>query len=456
MFALAVLVAGTQTALSADADQALVDQGRYLAVAADCSACHTAPGGKPMAGGLGIGTPIGSIFSTNITPSKTAGIGNYTLKQFSDALRRGVRADGARLYPAMPYTAYARITDADVKALYSYFMLGVAPVDKRPPATHMLFPFNIRLSMMAWNLLFLDTKPFTPDPTKSAEWNRGAYLATALAHCGTCHTPRNLFLAEDNRHLFAGGDLGTWFAPNITSDPNSGVGAWSVDDLISYMRDGYAAGKGQAAGPMAEAVDHSLRHLNNDDLKAIATYLLTVPPVKDAGATKPPSAWGALGDQLASIRGVAVPTNQEKWSGPLLYDGFCASCHQADGQGSFDGRLPSLFHNTTLGRTDGANLVMAILEGVHRAPDVDMPGFAGQLSDRDVATLADYLLKQYGNPATRVTVEQVKTLRAGGASADWMIWAARAGIAVAALIIIVVLIVIGFWMARRRAPATRA
>jgi mono/diheme cytochrome c family protein len=151
-------------ALAADADPALVERGHYLAVAGDCGACHSAPGDKPMAGGLAVGTPIGAIISTNITPSKTAGIGTYTLAQFAAALRRGVRADGARLYPAMPYTAYAGVTDADVKALYAYFMLGVTPVDQRAPETHLPFPFNIRLSMMAWNLLFLDTKPFTPDP----------------------------------------------------------------------------------------------------------------------------------------------------------------------------------------------------------------------------------------------------------------------------------------------------
>jgi mono/diheme cytochrome c family protein len=252
-------------ALAADADPALVERGHYLAVAGDCGACHSAPGDKPMAGGLAVGTPIGAIISTNITPSKIAGIGTYTLAQFAAALRRGVRADGARLYPAMPYTAYAGVTDADVKALYSYFMLGVAPVDQRPAEPRLPFPFNIRLSMMAWNLLFLDTKPFTPDPGKSAEWNRGAYLAVTLGHCGTCHTPRNLLMAEEGSRLLAGSDLGTWFAPNITSSANSGIGAWSVGDLVSYMRDGRAAGKGQAAGPMAEAIDHSLRHLSEGD-----------------------------------------------------------------------------------------------------------------------------------------------------------------------------------------------
>lgn len=441
---------------AAGADPALVGQGRYLAIAGDCGSCHTAPGGKPMAGGLAVATPIGPTISSNITPSKAAGIGNYSLKQFSNAVRLGIRADGKRLYPTMPYTAYAKITDSDIKALYSYFMLGVAPVDKRPPATNLPFPFNIRLAMMAWNLLFLDTRPFVPDPAKSAEWNRGAYLALSLGHCGTCHTPRNLLLAEKNSRLFGGSDLGTWYFPNITSDASSGIGAWSVADLVSYMRDGRAAGKGQAAGPMAEVVEMSLRYLHENDLKAIATYLLTVPPIKSAGATRPPSAWGAPGGQLAAIRGVAPPQNQEKWSGAQLYEGYCATCHEAEGQGSFDGRLPSLFHNTTLGRPNSANLVMVILTGVRRAPDVFMPPFAQELSDRDVATLGNYLIHQYGNPAAKVTISEVKSLRAGGPSADWLILAARIAIAIVAAIIIAILITLGIRATRRRGTTKSA
>lgn len=449
-FGALVLIDTAGTAWGAGADPALVEQGHYLALAGDCGSCHTAPGGKPMAGGLPITTPIGPIISTNITPSKTAGIGNYTLQQFSDAVRLGVRADGGRLYPAMPYTSYAKITDNDMKALYSYFMLGVAPVNKHPAKTRLPFPFDIRLSMMAWNLLFLDTKPFVPNPTKSAEWNRGAYLVTSLGHCGTCHTPRNSLMAERNSRFLAGANLGTWVAPNITSDADSGIGAWSIQDLVSYMRDGRAVGKGQAAGPMAEAVDQSLRHLRNGDLRAIAIYLKSVPAVHDAADTKPASAWGAPSDQLASVRGIAPPPNQNQWSGPQLYEGYCATCHQARGEGSFDGRLPSLFHNTTLGRRDSANLVMAILEGVHREPNVDMPGFAGELSDRQVATLGNYLLGQYGNPAAKVTVDEVRVLRTGGTPATWLIRGVRVAIAIGVLIVIAILAgLVTMWRRRK-------
>jgi mono/diheme cytochrome c family protein len=199
--------------LADDADQ--IARGKYLATASDCVACHTAPGGAAMAGGLAVPTPIGTIISTNTTPSKEDGIGNYTLEQFGAALRKGVRADGKRLYPAMPYTSYALLTDDDVAALYAYFMQGVTPVDTRPPATNLPFPFNIRLSMAGWNLLFLDTGPFQPDPAHDADWNRGAYLVRGPAHCGTCHTPRNLFMAESTSSPMAGGDVGLWHATSL-------------------------------------------------------------------------------------------------------------------------------------------------------------------------------------------------------------------------------------------------
>ncbi|MDB5933255.1 MAG: putative cytochrome c [Massilia sp.] len=443
--ALAIALASA-VAAAASTDRGLIERGEYLARAGDCVACHTAPGGKPMAGGLLLPTPVGMVAATNITPSKNYGIGNYSLAQFSAALRKGVRADGANLYPAMPYTSYAKVTDGDVQAMYVYFMHAVPAVDAAPAhSTTLHFPFNIRSSMAAWNLLFLDRAPFLADPAKSIEWNRGAYLARGLAHCGACHTPRNVMMAENNSRELAGGDAGAWHAPNITADPNSGVGGWNERELVEYMRLGRAAGKAQAAGPMAEAVDHSLRYLSEEDLRAIAVYVKTVPAVHDAADTRPVHAWGAAHDELGSVRGVAWPNDRNQLSGPQLYDAHCATCHQAQGQGSFDGGLPPLFHNAVLGRINTNNLVMVLLDGIERQADgqqVAMPGFRKTMTDQQIATLGAYLARSYGNPAAGVTVDQVRTLRSGKAPTT-LVWMAQGGM-------LVVLLVALFLLLRKR------
>ena len=444
-----LLAIASASAMAATGDAATVERGRYLATAGDCIACHSVPGGKPMAGGLALATPLGPIIATNITPSNTHGIGSYTLAQFSDAVRHGVRADGAHLYPAMPYTAYAKLTDADLAALYAYFMHGVAPVDAAPATTTKLpFPFNIRLSMAGWNLLFLDKKPFEPDPAKSAEWNRGAYLAQGLAHCGTCHTPRNLLMAEQLSKELGGADLGTWHAPNITSDVNSGIGSWSRQDLVGYLRTGRAAQRGQAAGPMAEAIDHSLQHLNDTDLNAIAAYLQSMPALRDAADTKPVTQWGAADEELNAIRGVPLPKDLNRMSGPQLYDAHCASCHQAKGEGSFDGSLPPLYHNSATGRSQTNNLVMAMLDGVERQDGGSnhlMPAFRQVLSDEQIVTLGNYVQGKYGNPAGKVTLEQVTTLRRGGAPSNLI------GIARGAMIVgLLALLLLFLWWRGRR------
>jgi mono/diheme cytochrome c family protein len=445
----AVAVAAAVIGVHASAaDSDLIARGKYLTTAGDCVACHSLPGGKPFAGGLALPTPIGEIIATNITPSKTAGIGNYTQEQFSDALRKGIRADGQHLYPAMPYTSYAKISDEDVQAMYAYFMSAVAPVDTETQQTKLPFPFNIRLSMAGWNLLFLDSKPYTPNAAQNTEWNRGAYLVQGLAHCSTCHSPRNLMMAEVSSRDLAGGDVGTWYAPNITSDANSGVGGWSTEELVKYLKTGVAVGKAQAAGPMAEAVDHSLQYLTEPDLTAIANYLKTVPAQHDPADIKPVYEQGKPADELGSIRAVALPEDGDKMTGAQLYDAYCGTCHQAQGQGSSEGGLPSLLHNTAVGRSNTNNLVMVILEGVKRGADgsdVKMNGFAQSLSDQQVATLANYLTRQFGNPAVTVSPSQVKDLRAGGAPTN-LVAMAQSATAAGGIIVIALL----FWIFRRR------
>jgi len=397
----------------------LVKQGQYLATAADCTACHTAPnGGEAFAGGYGISSPLGTIYSTNITPSKTFGIGNYSETDFARAIREGIRKDGTHLYPAMPYTSYAGLSDADVAALYAYFMQGVLPVDVPAPKTSLPFPFSMRFSMAAWNLLFLDNHRFQPDPSRSAQLNRGAYLVDDLEHCDACHTPRNLLMAEKQGSALSGGAVGSWYAPNITSDPVSGIGGWSQDELVQYLRTGNVPGKAQAAGPMAEAVADSLQFLPNDDLQAIAAYLKATAPIRTAEA-KPRNAYGAAVAADATLNNGAGDMS----SGAQLYSGNCASCHQATGAGTKDGAYPQLFQNTATGAAQPTNLIAAILFGVNRTVGANtafMPAFGpglgsmSTLSDQNVADVSNYVLQHFGNPNLTVTAQDVASVRQGG------------------------------------------
>jgi mono/diheme cytochrome c family protein len=256
----------------------LVERGAYLARAADCMACHTTKDGKEYAGGLGFKLPFGTLYSTNITPDKETGIGNYSDQDFLNAVHRGTRRDGVRLYPAMPFTSYTYMTDADALAIKAY-LFSLPPVRASIPANTLTFPFNQRWSVIFWSALFNPDRRFEPDTSKSPEWNRGAYLTEALAHCGECHTPRNPAFALNNRQKFAGAVTAGWRAFNISSDKNTGVGAWSDDDLVSYLSIGHAPGHGTASGPMGEAVDHSLSHLAQPDIRAVVGYLRSVPAI---------------------------------------------------------------------------------------------------------------------------------------------------------------------------------
>ncbi|WP_313209854.1 cytochrome c [Stenotrophomonas sp.] len=416
LIALGLLAGVSHTARADDA----VERGRYLSVAADCVACHTSPKqGKPYAGGYAIASPLGEIWASNITPSTSHGIGNYTEADFAKAVREGVRKDGARLYPAMPYTSYAKLTDEDIHALYVYFMQAVAPVDEEARTTELPFPFSVRSSMAAWNLLFLDKTPFKPDPAQSAQWNRGAYLVEGLAHCSSCHSPRGLMMQEVGGKAFAGGSLGDWYAPNITSHPISGIGGWTDDELAQYLKTGRAEGKGQAGGGMAEAVTNSLSKLRDEDISAIVTYLRTVPAVADKDATRAAFAWGdaATAPGEPAIRGTDAPIA----SGAVLYSGLCASCHGSRGEGSNDGYYPSLVHNSTVGMVRPQNLVATIIGGIDREVDgehVLMPHFSEgsyvqALSDADIAAVATYVRTTFG-PGDQVTEAQVALIRDGG------------------------------------------
>lgn len=451
------VAAGASDLSSAD----LQARGKYLATAGDCAACHTAPNGKSMAGGLPIDSPFGQIYSSNITPSKTQGIGNYSEAQFARAIREGIAADGRHLYPAMPYPSYAGIRDDDVKALYTYFMHGVEPVDVASPATQLKFPFDQRWLMGGWNLLFAGGKPGAPVDGRSEAWNRGRYLVQTLGHCDSCHTPRDIAMGEETKRGLSGGQVGPWQAPNITSDPISGIGGWTHDELMQYLHTGVVAGKGQAAGGMAEAVEKSLQYLSDADLSAIATYLKGTPPVRNSRDKQPAYSFGGDGEGYeARLRadnpGIGFGEPGRGYlpliTGAQLYSGNCASCHQTRGEGTPDDAFPSLTHNAVLGGNNADNLVMVILAGLHihtQDNDRQMPGFADELTDEQVARLATFVMKQYGNPDVTVTASQVALLRQGGAnpSAD-LLPGCVVGIAI-------VLLVIGMVLRLRRRKRSR-
>lgn len=459
LIALGLLTGVSHTARADDT----VERGRYLSVAADCVACHTSPKqGRPYAGGYAIASPLGEIWASNITPSKSHGIGNYTEADFAKAVREGVRKDGAHLYPAMPYTSYAKLTDEDIHALYVYFMQAVAPVDEEARTTELPFPFSVRSSMAVWNLLFLDKAPFKPDTAQSAQWNRGAYLVEGLAHCSSCHSPRGLMMQEVGGKAFAGGSLGDWYAPNITSHPISGIGGWTDDELAQYLKTGRVEGKGQAGGGMAEAVTNSLSKLRDDDISAIVTYLRTVPAVADKDATRAAFAWGdaATAPGEPAIRGTDAPIA----SGAVLYSGLCASCHGSRGEGSNDGYYPSLVHNSTIGMVRPQNLVATIIGGIDREVDgkhVVMPHFSEgsyvqALSDADIAAVASYVRTTFG-PGDQVTAAQVALIRDGGEkpllAKIARLWLPLLILALAAFVV-VILLVRRAWTRRKQRRAS--
>jgi mono/diheme cytochrome c family protein len=452
---LLVLTGGAATAGGAVANgakTASATRGAYLATAADCTACHTAPGGAPFAGGLPIASPVGVIFATNITPSRTAGIGTYSEAQFARALREGVRKDGANLYPAMPYTSYRLLSDADVQDLYSYFRQGVPPVNVAPRHTSLPFPMNIRASMMAWNLLFSSSRRFAPDPRRPADWNRGAYLITGLAHCGACHTPRGFLMQELSAKTFAGGAVGPWFAPNITSDPASGIGTWTQADIVQYLHTGALPAKARAAGGMGEAVEHSLQFLTPADLAAIATYLRTIPAVHDKADRQSRFTYGTEGSALGTVRGKSPVTSGPVPSptGAALFLGNCASCHSPEGAGGKDDYYPRLIGNSDTGAGNPTNLIATILYGVDRktpSGQAYMPGFGGrrtdfdQLDDNEIALLSNYVLKQFGRADRTVSARDVAISRRGGPSSP-LVLLARIAIAGGAIVMLALLLLL--------------
>jgi mono/diheme cytochrome c family protein len=385
------------------AQASVVERGKYLATAADCMVCHTTQGGKEYAGGLGFKLPFGTLYSTNITPDKETGIGNYSDKDFLNAVQRGIRHDGARLYPAMPYTSYTYISDDDALAIKAY-LFSLPPVRAPAPANTLAFPFNQRWAMMFWSTLFNRDVRYEPDTSKTPEWNRGAYLAEALAHCGECHTPRNLAFALDNRKKFAGAITAGWRAFNISSDKATGVGGWRDDDLISYLSTGHAAGHGTASGPMGEAVDNSLSQLAPEDTRAIVAYLRSVPPTtsSDLPATLAPPAPASHKEG---------PTADAR--GKMVFQGACVSCHGWTGESAIS-PTATLTGGWAVNDPAATNVAQIVISGTKRhtpAGALSMPAFGNAYSDDEIAAVANYVTARFGSKGSKLTAQDVAELR---------------------------------------------
>jgi mono/diheme cytochrome c family protein len=386
------------------AQASVVERGEYLAKAADCMVCHTTAGGKEYAGGLGFKLPFGTLYSTNITPDKETGIGNYSDRDFLNAVQRGIRHDGARLYPAMPCASYTYITDADALAIKTY-LFSLPPVRVTTPANTLEFPFNQRWAMIFWSELFNPDTRFEPDISKTAEWNRGAYLAEALAHCGECHTPRNLAFALNNRKKFAGALAAGWRAFNISSDKATGVGSWSDDDLIAYLSVGHAADHGTASGPMGEAVDHSFSQMVPEDIHAIVAYLRSVPPVASpdlpARLAPPAPASHKNGVTIADARG------------KMVFEGACVSCHGWTGESDIS-PFATLTGAWAVNDPAATNVAQIVISGTRRHTPKDatsMPAFGDAYSDAEIAAVANYVTSRFGSTGSRLTAQDVADLR---------------------------------------------
>jgi mono/diheme cytochrome c family protein len=374
-----------------------IEKGHYLATAADCTGCHTVPGGhRQFAGGRPIETPFGSITSPNITPDRDTGIGAWSDDEFDAALRKGVRPDGSRLYPAMPYPSYTKMSREDVIAIRAY-LNTVTPVRHSIVANTLPFPFNIRAAMHVWDWLYFTGGEFKADPKQSAEWNRGAFLVQGPSHCGACHTPKT-FLGGDKTHdALQGSKLQGWFAPDITNANSRGIGGWSVDDVIAYLKTGHNR-VSAATGPMAEEVTLSSSHMTDSDLKAIATYLKSVEGRQDKTAP-------LRKDDPAMVAGAAIYRDQ------------CSACHGLEGHG-VPKLFPALADSSMVHSDDPSTLVRIVLRGARSAATKEeptapgMPSFGWQLDDAKLAAVVTYVRNAWGSGAAAVSAEDVGKARA--------------------------------------------
>ncbi len=414
---LATLLLGSGLALAAqaaqDTDPALVKQGEYLARAGDCVACHTAPGGQPFAGGLPMQTPIGTLYSTNITPDRQTGIGDYSYADFDAAIRQGIAKEGHTLYPAMPYPSYARVSEGDMRALYAYFMHGVTPVEQANRDSDIPWPLSMRWPLAIWRQLFApEVVQFQPAPDQDPVVARGAYLVEGLGHCGACHTPRAFTMQEkalspaDGKDFLAGSaPLEGWIAKNLRGDHRDGLGSWSEEQLVQFLKTGRSADSAVFGG-MTEVVQHSLQYLSDADLQSIARYLKTLP-------AKDPHDAPFQADGRAAA---ALWRGDDSARGAQVYVDNCAACHRTDGQG-YDRVFPALAGNPVLRTADASSLINIVLKGgtlpgLHTAPStIVMPPFGWRLNDAQVADVVSFIRASWGNAAAPVSAADVAKWR---------------------------------------------
>ncbi len=414
-------IAIAQGALSKDAAEAgqpaaapvpmggQLERGEYVARLGDCVACHTAPGAGPMAGGLELKTPFGTLYSTNITPDQRTGIGSYSFEQFDRAVRKGVAADGRNLYSAMPYPSYVKISDEDMRALYAYQMRGLAPVERVNQPSRMTWPFSMRWGLALWNWAFLNETPFRPDAAKDAVWNRGAYLVQGLGHCGACHTPRGIAFQEKalsqdaagGRLYLAGETVEHWRAPSLRS-------LWTVPDTVRMLKTGQNR-FGSVSGNMVDVIHNSTQHFNDADLTAVATYLKSLPPGPD-DLPMPPA------PSLQPDVPAAAPAKLFTTAGGLGYLQFCADCHRQDAGGVKD-VFPPLGRNASVALANPATLLHIMLTGWKTAATATyprvytMPPFS-RLADQEIADILTFVRESWGNRAAPITAAEVRKARA--------------------------------------------
>ena len=380
----------------------IVARGEYLARAGDCIACHTAPEGRIFAGGRAMPTPFGTLYTSNITPDPDTGIGKWTADDFYKTMHSGRFPDGGLIYPAMPFASYTKVTRADSDAIFAY-LKSIPAVNQKDRPHELRFPYDNRQLILGWRTLYFREGEYKPDPTKSAEWNRGAYLVEGLGHCGMCHSPINALGGTSQSDAFKGGliPMQNWYAPSLTSNREAGLGEWSLKDITDLLQTGISM-RGVVYGPMAEVVHNSLQYLNDEDSKAMAVYL------KGIAGPQPPAPSSALPSSESSLL-VSL--------GKTVYDGRCASCHGAQGEGK-PPHWPPLANNQSIEMESAVNPIRMVLNGGYppgtagNPKPYGMPPFAGLLSDNEVAAVVSYIRTAWGNRGAPVSAREANELRA--------------------------------------------